>query len=81
MPKEFIRIVTEDTVEMITDDTLREMKSHGTADFPFQYYIETFDWKRREFIEWHWHNEIEFVHLEVRVDNEKAYNLYSKMGF
>ena len=26
-------------------------------------------------------NEIEFVHLEVRVDNEKAYNLYSKMGF
>ena len=63
LPKEFIRIVTEDTVEMITDDTLREMKSHGTADFPFQYYIETFDWKRRESIEWHWHNEIEFVHV------------------
>ena len=26
-------------------------------------------------------NEIEFVHLEVRVDNVKAYNLYKKMGF
>ena len=63
LSKEFIRIVTEDTVEMITDDTLREMKSHGTADFPFQYYSETFDWKRLESIEWHWHNEIELVHV------------------
>ena len=63
MSKEFIRIVTEDTVEMITDDTLREMKSHGTADFPFQYYSETFDWKRLESIEWHWHNEIELIYV------------------
>ena len=39
LPKEFIRIVTEDTVEMITDDTLREMKSHGTADFPFLFHF------------------------------------------
>lgn len=63
MPKEFIRVITEDTLEMITDDTLREIKRHGTVAFPFQYYRETFNWKRRESIEWHWHNEIEFVRV------------------
>ena len=25
--------------------------------------------------------EVEFLHLEVRIDNDKAYNLYEKMGF
>lgn len=25
--------------------------------------------------------EVEFLHLEVRIDNHKAYNLYEKMGF
>ena len=25
--------------------------------------------------------EVEFLHLEVRIDNYKAYNLYEKMGF
>lgn len=63
LPQEFVRIVTEDTIEMVTDDTLREVNSHGTAEFPFQYYSENFDWNRRVCIEWHWHNEIEFVYI------------------
>lgn len=61
MQTDFIKVLTEDTVEIITDETLREMKSHGTAAFPFQYYSENFDWNRLESIEWHWHTEMEFV--------------------
>lgn len=63
MPKEFIRVITEDTIEMITDDTLHEIRRHGTVAFPFQYYREMYNWARCESIEWHWHNEIEFVHV------------------
>ncbi|MCD8355963.1 MAG: AraC family transcriptional regulator [Clostridia bacterium] len=63
MQTDFVKILTEDTVEMVTDDTLREMKSHGTAAFPFQYYSERFDWSRLESIEWHWHNEVEIVQI------------------
>ncbi|MDO4174513.1 MAG: AraC family transcriptional regulator [Eubacteriales bacterium] len=63
MQTDFIKIVTEDTVEIITDETLREMKAHGTAAFPFQYYSEHFDWHRLESIEWHWHTEMEFVEV------------------
>lgn len=64
MQSDFIKVLTEDTVEIITDETLREMKSHGTAAFPFQYYSEHFDWNRLESIEWHWHTEMEFVEIQ-----------------
>ncbi|MDO5784502.1 MAG: AraC family transcriptional regulator [Eubacteriales bacterium] len=69
MSFEFVKVVTEDTVEIVTDDTLREMKEHGTMGFPFQYYSEHFDWSRLESVEWHWHKELELID-EVSGDME-----------
>ena len=45
----------------ITDDTFQEITIHGNSNFPFAYYPENiwlFDFHR---IEWHWHNELEFL--------------------
>lgn len=46
---------------ILTSDDLRETKSHGIPDFPFEYYLDD----TREFynnqIDWHWHNEFEIV--------------------
>lgn len=44
-----------------TDETLLETAVHGSAAFPFQYYLEDvwdFDLHR---VEWHWHPEVEFL--------------------
>lgn len=51
--------------EVITDETLRETKPHGTAAFPFEYYYDNIKEFRKEHIEWHWHNELEFVMVET----------------
>ncbi len=53
------------TCEIITDDTLRETKPHGTPDFPFQYYYDDIKKIDKQYIEWHWHNEFEFVFVET----------------
>ena len=53
------------TCEIITDDTLRETKSHGTPGFPFQYYYDDIKKIDKQYIEWHWHNEFEFVYVET----------------
>ncbi|MBU5489092.1 AraC family transcriptional regulator [Butyricicoccus intestinisimiae] len=55
--------MTEKEVNIVTDETLREMKKHGTERFPFQYYQEHFNWNRLETVEWHWHSELEFVEI------------------
>lgn len=47
-----------------TDDTLRETVVHGSQAYPFAYYPENiweFDFHR---IDWHWHNELEFLLVE-----------------
>lgn len=53
------------TCEIITDDTLRETNPHGTPDFPFQYYYDDIKKIDKQYIEWHWHNEFEFVFVET----------------
>lgn len=63
MQKNFITVLTEKDINIVTDETLREMKKHGTERFPFQYYKEHFNWNRLETIEWHWHSEFEFVEI------------------
>lgn len=49
--------------EIITDDTLRELRAHGTEQFPFQHYLDD----AREYPDgvanWHWHREMEFVYV------------------
>lgn len=47
--------------KITTDHLLMETEAHGTEDFPFQYYqedIRQFDFGK---IDWHWHQEFEFV--------------------
>lgn len=50
--------------DTITDDTLRELYAHGTKSFPFAYYYEDLQKYNRGYIEWHWHNEFEWVYVE-----------------
>lgn len=63
MQTQLIQTITNDEIEtVITDDTMRELRAHGTEGFPFQCYKEFFDWGRNQRdIRWHWHREIEMV--------------------
>ena len=45
--------------EIITDETLREIREHGTPEFPFEYYLDDIDEIGQGYVEWHWHNEID----------------------
>lgn len=47
--------------KIITDETLKELRAHGTEEFPFQYNREEIRQFDEEKIEWHWHREFEFV--------------------
>ncbi|MDO4286915.1 MAG: AraC family transcriptional regulator [Eubacteriales bacterium] len=64
MGNEPVKETTEDVIQLKIDSMLQETKSHGTKVFPFQYYDITFDWKQRDYVEWHWHKELEFLILE-----------------
>ena len=44
-----------------TDETLRELKTHGDSRFPFQYYLDDFSLYENHWEDWHWHNELEFA--------------------
>ncbi len=62
--------------EIITDETLREIREHGTPEFPFEYYLDDIDEIGQGYVEWHWHNEIEWAWAEsgkviCRIGNEK----------
>lgn len=47
-----------------TDETLREIISHGTPDYPFEFYDENMDMFDFRCIDWHWHTELEFMMVE-----------------
>lgn len=49
--------------KIVTDETLRELREHGTEAFPFQYNHEELRQYDEEKIEWHWHKEFEFVQV------------------
>ena len=55
--------ITEIITEIITDETLREIREHGTPEFPFEYYLDDIDEIGQGYVEWHWHNEIEWSTL------------------
>lgn len=62
--------------EMITDETMREIREHGTPEFPFEYYLDDINKIGQGYVEWHWHNEIEWAWVECgkvicRIGNEK----------
>lgn len=55
--------------EIKTDETLRELTPHGTAAFPFEYYYDDIHKYDKQFIDWHWHREFEWVYVEQGVVN------------
>lgn len=50
--------------DIVTDDTLRELKEHGSARFPFQHYLDDVTQFPAGSIGWHWHREMELVAVE-----------------
>ena len=42
--------------EIRTDETMRELREHGTAAFPFEYYYDDVHAYDKHYIEWHWHD-------------------------
>lgn len=50
--------------EIRTDETMRELREHGTAAFPFEYYYDDVHAYDKHYIEWHWHDEFEWMIVE-----------------
>ena len=62
--------------EIVTDEMMREIREHGTPEFPFEYYLDDISKIGQGYVEWHWHNEIEWAWVECgrvicRIGNEK----------
>ncbi|HIZ56933.1 MAG TPA: AraC family transcriptional regulator [Firmicutes bacterium] len=51
-------------MQIVTDETKKELRQHGTDDFPFEYYYDVIDEYDIKYIDWHWHPEVEFVYVE-----------------
>ena len=47
--------------QTIVDDSLREIKGHGTEDFPIAVYFDDFSDFENGFISWHWHEEVQIT--------------------
>lgn len=64
--------------EIITDESMRELRQHGTAGFPFEYYYDDIQSYSNQFVDWHWHREFEFCYAEsgtvqCSVNSERIY--------
>lgn len=53
--------------EIVTDETMRELREHGSQAFPFKYYYDEFREFAAHSIEWHWHSEFEWIFVESGV--------------
>ena len=47
-----------------TDETLRELICHGTPGFQFEYYIDDVHAFDKGYVDWHWHDEFEWMYLK-----------------
>ena len=56
-----IEVKTMSKPKILTDRNLREVVSHGTARFPFGYYIEDIQQFENGLVSSHWHKEFEFA--------------------
>lgn len=50
--------------EILTDDSMRELRTHGTSVFPFEYYYDDIHLYDKHYIDYHWHNEFEWAVVE-----------------
>ena len=48
-----------------TDETLRELKTHGMPSYPFEYYFDEICALNNRCIDWHWHDEFEWVFAQT----------------
>ena len=46
--------------EITRDDTLRSTVPYGTAEFPFECYLDQLEHYKSRCVEWHWHSELQF---------------------
>lgn len=53
------------TTQIKTDETLRELKTHGTAAYPFEYYCDELCALNNRCVDWHWHEEFEWVFVKA----------------
>ena len=67
-----------------TDETLRSLVSHGSPEFPFEYYLDDINQFHSRNIEWHWHKEVEFSLIMKGTvccyDELKEYRLFAGDG-
>jgi len=52
-------------IQIQTDETLRELKAHGTASYPFEYYCDEMCALNNRCVDWHWHDEFEWVFVQT----------------
>ena len=52
-------------IQIQTDETLRELKAHGTASYPFEYYYDEMCALNNRCVDWHWHDEFEWVFVQT----------------
>ena len=50
--------------KILTDENMMETIQHGRSDYPFHFYYDNLSLFDFNCIEWHWHNEFEFVFVE-----------------
>lgn len=50
--------------KIITDENLQETIQHGSSDYPFCFYYDNLALFDFHCIDWHWHEEFEFVYVE-----------------
>ena len=50
--------------KIYTDDSLMELRQHGSDAFPFRYYYEDMALFDFNCVDWHWHTELEFVFIQ-----------------
>lgn len=73
-----------------TDETLREIATHGNDKYPIAYYVDDIYQFDLGFIDWHWHREVEFVTVskgtvncligQNRICLEKGWGIFINSG-
>ena len=71
--------------KILTDENMMETIQHGRSDYPFHFYYDNLSLFDFNCIEWHWHNEFEFVFVEkgnaIFWAGEKQFSITEGQGF
>ena len=71
--------------KLLTDENMMDPIQHGRSDYPFHFYYDNLSLFDFNCIEWHWHNEFEFVFVEkgnaIFWAGEKQFSITEGQGF